>query len=73
MHPLYCARPVPYVPVCIAPHRYTYAPPRCKTSQNHGTFIPKSVSLWNDVGDPYSMVCDLRVSRAGSMPFYWPS
>ena len=33
-------------------HRYTYAPPRCRTSQYHRTFIPLSVSLWNDVGYP---------------------
>ena len=33
-------------------HRYTYAPPRCRTSQYRRTFIPFSVSLWNDLSDP---------------------
>ena len=57
MHPLYGALPVPYVPVrvirgTVIAHRYTYAPPRCRTSQYRRTFIPWSVSLWNDLGDP---------------------
>ena len=30
----------------------TYAPPRCRTSQFCRTFIPRSVSLWNDLADP---------------------
>ena len=33
-------------------HRYTYAPPRCRTSQYSRTFIPLSVSLWNDLANP---------------------
>ena len=57
MHPLYGALPVPYVPVPVTPsamiaHRYTDAPPRCRTSQYRRTFIPWSVSLWNDLSDP---------------------
>ena len=57
MHPLYGALPVPYVPVrvtrgTVIAHRYTYAPPRCRTSQYRRTFIPWSVSLWNDLIDP---------------------
>ena len=57
MHPLHGALPVPYVPVwvkrgAVIAHRYTYAPPRCRTSQYHMTFIALSVSLWNDLGDP---------------------
>ena len=56
MHPLYGALPVPYVPVrltrgAVIAHRYTYAPPRCRTSQYRRTFIPLSVSLWNDLND----------------------
>ena len=55
-HPLYDALPVPYVPVrftsgAVTAHRYTYEPPRCRTSQYRRTFIPMSVSLWNDLGD----------------------
>ena len=54
MHPLYGALPVPYVTVritCGAAHRFTYVPPRCRTSQYRRTFIPLSVSLWNDLSD----------------------
>ena len=50
MHPLYGALPVLYVPVrvtrgAVIAHRYTYAPPRCRTSQYRRIFIPLSVSL----------------------------
>ena len=56
MHLLYDALPGPYVPVrvtrgALVARRYTYAPPRCRTTQYRGTFIPLSVSL-NDLGDP---------------------
>ena len=55
MHPL--ALPGPYVPVLVTHGvlvalRYTYASPRCRTSQYHRTFVPLSVSLWNDLEDP---------------------
>ena len=58
MHPLYGAPlSVPYVPVrvtrgALIAHRYTYAPPRCRTSQYRRTFILWSVCLWNDLSDP---------------------
>ena len=57
MHKLNYALPRPYVPVQVTrgaqvAHRYTYAPPRCRTSQYHRTFVPFSVSLWNDLADP---------------------
>ena len=54
MHPLCGALPVP-MPVtrgAVIAHRYTYAPPRCRTSQHRRPFIPWSVSLWNDLSDP---------------------
>ena len=56
-HPLCGALPVPYVPVrvtrgALIAHRYTFAPPRCRTSQYHRTFTSLSVSLWNDLIDP---------------------
>ena len=56
MRPLCGAQPVPNVPVCVTrgtfiAHRYTYAPPRCRTSQYRMTFILLSVSLWNDLVD----------------------
>ena len=57
MHPLNGALPGPYVPVrvtrgALVAHRYTYASPRCRTSQYRRTFISLSVSLWNDLADP---------------------
>ena len=57
MHPLNGALPGPYVPVrvtrsALVVHRYTYAPPRRRTSQHSRTFIPLSVSLWNDLANP---------------------
>ena len=56
-HPLCGALPVPYLPVrvtrgALIAHRCTFAPPRCRTSQYRRTFIPLSVSLWNDLVDP---------------------
>ena len=56
-HPLNSALPGPYVPVrvthgaLVAP-RYTSSPPRCRTLQYSRTFIPFSVSLWNDLANP---------------------
>ena len=56
-HPLCGTIPVPYVPVGVTrspliAHRYTFAPPRCRISQYRRTFIPLTVSLWNDLVDP---------------------
>ena len=56
-HPLCGALPAPYVPVrvtrgALIAHRYTFAPPRCRTSQYRRTFISLSVSHWNDLVDP---------------------
>ena len=78
IHPLYGALPVPHVPVRITrgavfAHRYTYAPPRCRTSQYHRTFILLSLSLCNDHSDPVFDGVGLAFSRAVPMPFYWPS
>ena len=57
MHALCGALPVPYVPVWVTrstliDHQYTCAPSHCRTSQYHKTFIPLSVSLWNNLVDP---------------------
>ena len=78
MHPLCGALPVPYVPVrvtraAVIAHRFTYAPPRCRTSEYRWTFIPLSVSLWNDLSDPVFDGVGLAGFRAGPMPFYWPT
>ena len=42
---------VPVAYGAVISHRYTYAPPRCRTSPYHRTFIPLSVSPWKDLGD----------------------
>ena len=57
MHPLNGALPGAYVPVrvtrgALVTHRYTYALPRCRTSQFSRTFFPLSVSLRNDLAHP---------------------
>ena len=75
MHPLCGALPVPYVPVqvtrgAVIAHQFTYVPPRCRTSQYHRTFIPLSVSLWDNLSDPVFDGVRLTVSGAGPIPFY---
>ena len=57
VHPLNGALPGPYVPArvtrgALVSNRYTYAPPSCRTLQYSRTFIPFSVSLWNDLANP---------------------
>ena len=57
VHPLNSVLPGPYVPVLVTrgtlvAHRFTYAPPRCRTLQYSRIFIPFSVSLWNDLANP---------------------
>ena len=77
-HPLCGALPMPYMPVLVTrgaliAHRYTLAPPCCRTSHTAGLLFPSqylSGMIWLT---PYLMVLDLRVSRAGLMPFCWPS
>ena len=64
---LYGALPLPYVPVrvtrgTLVAHRYTCAPPRCRTSQYRRTFISLSVSVWNDL-------CDLVFDGVGLTGF----
>ena len=74
VHPLNGALPLPYVSVrvtrgSLVAHRYTYAPPRCRTSEYSRTFIPLLVSLWTILLTQYSMGWDWRVPRAGPMFF----
>ena len=57
LHPHNGALPGPYVSVrvtrdALVAHRYTYARPRCRTLQYSRTFIPFSVSLWNELANP---------------------
>ena len=54
VHPLNGSLPGPYVPArvtcgALVAHRYTYAQPRCRNLQYSRTFIPFSVSIWNDL------------------------
>ena len=77
MHPLNDALPGPYVPVrvtrgALVAHRYTYAKPRCRTSQYRKAFAPLSVSHWNDLADPVFDGVGLAGFRAETMFFYWP-
>ena len=54
MYPLNGALPGPVRVTrdALAVHRYTYASPRCRTSQYSRTFISLSVSFWNDLANP---------------------
>ena len=77
-HPLCGALPVPYVPVrvtrgALIAHRYTFAPPAVEPRSTALLLFPSqylSGMIWLT---PYLMVWDWRVSRAGPMPFCWPS
>ena len=68
VHPLNGSLPGPYVPVrvtrgALVSHRYTYAPPRCRTLQYSRTFIHSQCPSETILQTPYSMVWDWRVSR----------
>ena len=56
MQPLSGALPLPYVPAhvtrgALVADRHWFAPPCCRTSQHRRTFVPLSVSLWDDLSD----------------------
>ena len=77
VHPLNGALPGLYVPVqvtrgALATHRYTYAPPSCRTLQYSRTLSPSLCSSETIMLTPYLMVWDWQVSRAGPMLLYWP-
>ena len=57
MHSLIGALPLSYVLArvtrgALVSHGRSVAPPRCRTSQYCRTFVPLSVSLWNNLSDP---------------------
>ena len=77
LHPLNGALPGPYVPVrvthgALVAHWYTYAPPRCRTLQYSRTFIPFSVSFWNDLANPVFVGVGLVGFKSRAMLLYWP-
>ena len=73
MHPLYGALPVllQVTRGAVIAHRYTYAPPRCRTSKYRRTFIPLSVSLWNDHSDPVFDGVGLAGFKSRANSFLW--
>ena len=75
LHSLYGVLPVPYVPVrvtrvVVVAHRFTYAPPRCRTSKCSRLLFPFQYLCGTILVIQYSMVWDWRVSRAGPISFY---
>ena len=73
LHPLYSALPVPVWVTRSRAHRYTCAPPRCRTSRISGLLFSCQYLCGTILMTPCSMVWDWRVSRAWPMPCYWPS
>ena len=76
-HSLFDALPVPHVPVrvtvgALVAQRQPYGPPRCRTSQHCMTFIPLSVSLWNDLVDPVFVSVELEGFQITANVFYVP-
>ena len=76
IHHLSGALPLPYVTArvtrgALVAHRHSFALPRCRTSQYRRSFVPLSVSLWNDLSDPVFDAVDWRVSRAEPMRSCW--
>ena len=80
MHPLSGAEGMHRSKLCIPPyeparvtrgaliaHVHSFAPPRCRTSQYRRTFVPLTLSLWNDLCDPEFDGVGLVVSRAEPM------
>ena len=75
MHPLYDALPVPYVPERVT--RGALGTLICLLSAEPRSIarliFPCQYLCITISVTPYSMMLDWRVSRAGPMPFYWPS
>ena len=76
-HALMVLYPDSYVPVrvthgAVVTHRYTYVPPRCRTSQYRMTFILLPVPLWNNLADPVFDGVGLTGFKSRSNTFYCP-
>ena len=57
MHPLSGTLLLLYVPTrvtrgALVAHRHSFPHPHCRTYQYRRTFVPLSVSLWNDLSNP---------------------
>ena len=77
VHPLNGALPGPYVRVwvtrdALVAHRFTYALPRCRTSQYRRTFIFLPVSLWNDHASPVFDGVRLAGFKSRANALRWP-
>ena len=78
MHPLYGALPVPYVPVRLHALLLSHIDTLMRLLAAEplsidGHLFPGQCLCGTILVTPCSMVWDWRVSRARSMPFYWPS
>ena len=83
MHSLSGSLSLPYVPAhvtrgVLVAHRHSFVPPCCRTSQYRRSFVPLSVSLWNNLSDPvfYGVGLEGFKSRANfpvSMIFFFLS
>ena len=77
MHPLYRALPVPYVPGYTQRYRISvHLIMRILPAQPRGIagpLFPCQYLCGTILVASYLMVWDWRVSRAGRVPFYWPS
>ena len=74
MHPLSGALRLLSVPAhvtrgALVAHRHSFAPPLCRTSQYRRTFVPLSVSLWNDLSDPVFDGVGLASFKSRANPF----
>ena len=73
-HPRNGALPGPYVPVrvtsgALVAHRYTYAPPRCRTSLYAVLLFPSQCHSGTILLTPYSILWDWWVLRPGPIIF----
>ena len=76
VHHLSGALPLAYVPArvtrgVLVAHRHSFAPPRCRTSQYRRSFVPHSVSLWNDLSDPVFDGVGLAGFKSRANAFCW--
>ena len=80
MHPLCGALPARYVPVKLRLHAVLWSHigilmrlPAAELRSTTGLLFTSQYLTGTIWLTPYSMVWDWRVSREGSMPFWWPS